>query len=201
MTQSPEYMNAGDRELASQLAGLPRSVAPRNDQWQRIEKEINPQLSSGRQRKHVFHPGRWAIAASVLIVLTAGLLWNRIDNGSALDSAEYYAHTIPSPGLSSLGARVPADSIEREYQAAFKEFRAMEMMSASTSSGAKPAFDNEFMLGWETMRTVEKELLQALDADPENSLLVDRLVQLRSRQLKLLHAIADSGLVPGGNLI
>jgi hypothetical protein len=59
----------------------------------------------------------------------------------------------------------------------------------------------EILQDWELMRQLESELRLALEQEPDNSFLLQKLISLRARQLQLLHLIADSGRLPGGNLI
>jgi hypothetical protein len=102
-----------------------------------------------------------------------------------------------SPVLNELGAQIPTTSVEREYQAAFREFVGLGAVGISSSDQPGKAV----MQSWDLMQQLETELLTAMEQEPENPLLRQRLKQLRAHQLNLLHIIADSGLASRGNLI
>jgi hypothetical protein len=222
---NPDFVNAAnmpgerlDNALLEQLAALPKSIAPQNDPWLQIAARIEHERagSSGshgqNSRNATFGRGWLALAASLLLVLTSLALLKPSSDSPAAGGQPQVAAKEQHPLLNEQGARVPATAIEREYQAAFREFVAMELsqgpagLAAGTEirqaglqqAGLQKA---EFQKDWALMQRVEAELLVALELEPQNPWLLQRLMHLRSRQLQLLHAIADSGHRPQGNPI
>lgn len=194
-----------DIALLAQLAALPKSIQPANDAWQRIASRIDseaagfgPSSNAGNHSRAASSGRGWlALAASLLLAVISGVL---IRTGTDVQQPADQPLAINSQDglfLNEQGARVPATSIEREYQAAFKELLTRGFAQAPVALAASP----EIQQDWELMQQLERELLAALELQPENRWLLQKLMQLRSRQLQLLRVIADSGQLPGGNLI
>jgi hypothetical protein len=195
-----------DTVLLAQLSSLPSTVSPGNDPWVKIEQRILASKAEDRQAVQPQSRAWLAVAASLMLVAVSVLfvVQNSVPTHSGTaplaegapdhDSASVNHHASL---LNERGARIPALSIELQYQAAFREFRGMEVVA-----DLQPMeMDAGLVLGWEEMQKVESALKLALDQEPGNSMLVHRLAKLRARQLQFLHSIADSGMAPGSNLI
>ena len=85
--------------------------------------------------------------------------------------------------------------VEREYQAAFREFVAVGAVDINSPN----LVGETFKQSWQLMQQLEADLQAALLQEPGNLLLQQRLMQLRVHQLRLLHVIAGQG--PRRNLL
>jgi hypothetical protein len=197
---------AEDAVLIKQMSFLPKAISPNNDPWAKIEQRI---LASRSASKQADQPGSraWLAVAASLMLVAVSVVFVVQNSVPTHSGAAPLAESAPDDDSASVnhqasllnerGARIPALSIEREYQAAFREFRGMEAVA-----DLQPLeMDAGLVLGWEEMQKVESALKLALDQDPGSSMLVHRLAKLRARQLQFLHSIADSGMAPGSNLI
>lgn len=196
-----------DAALLGQLSSLPRAVRPENDPWDRIEQRI---LASNAEKKQTVPPKSraWlAVAASFVLVAVSVVFVAQnsisVKPGSSPEN-QGLAPVNPAAAsnqqanmLNERGAQVPTLSLEREYQAAFREFRSMEAIAEFRTV----EMDSGLLLSWEEMEKVERALLMALEKNPGNRMLVQRLTKLRAHQLQFLLLIADSGQAPGSKLI
>ena len=101
-----------DTQLRKQLSGLPREIEPRRDAWPGIEARLGPRglrVDSNKSRLRGF-----ALAASVAVAFTAGLLLGRVDRPAGFESA--------AEGQRNLALLASVAASEREYQAAFQQF-------------------------------------------------------------------------------
>ena len=196
-----------DDVLLGQLSSLPRAVTPDNDPWDRIEQRILAADAGDRQTVQPRSRAWLAVAASFLLVAVSVVFvaQNSISvKPGSTPTAEGLAPVNPAAALNQQakmlnerGTQVPALSLEREYQAAFREFRSMEAVAELQTN----EMDEGLLLSWEEMERVERALLMALEKNPGNRMLLQRLTKLRARQLQFLHLIADSGQAPGSKLI
>lgn len=189
--------------LLRDLAALPQSIQPGADPWQKIASRIalaqagkNAGGQAAREKQENTRGRVWmALAASVLLVVVSSLF---MLSNNDIQSPDGQAIAIDkSPVLNELGAQIPTTSVEREYQAAFREFAGLGAVDVSSSNLPGEAVRQS----WDLMQQLETELLTAMAQEPENPLLKQRLKQLRAHQLNLLHIIADSGMAPRRNLI
>jgi len=175
-----------EEELDRRLASLPREISPSRDVWPGISARIGRGEPTAAGRRQA--PGFWAVAAaaSVLVAFAAGLILSRTAPPS---------HPAPeqwAPGgefVFDAGEKPSIPSIrlsEREYNAAFKEFMALDAMAGyARDNGPTPMGE-----GWEAMRKTEQALAEALNQEPDNLFLNQRLAVLRARQIELLQRIA-----------
>lgn len=202
--------DSGDAELLKveaallgDLAALPQSIQPGTDPWQKIARRIALAQAgdraggqTAREKQQITWTKAWmALAASVLLVVVSSLF---MLSNNEIQSPEGQAVAIDkSPVLNELGAQIPTTSVEREYQAAFREFAGLGAVDINSPNRTSEAIRQS----WDLMQQLETELHTAMAQEPENPLLKQRLKQLRVHQLNLLHIIADSGLAPRRNLI
>lgn len=193
--------NDGDTELLRELAALPKAIRPAQDPWQQISQRIAAEQSS---RSSALQPNRYfagkawlALAASVLLVAVSSFF---LMQSAAIQAPEHQPMATVDdqhPAWAATTARWPTSSVEREYQAAFREFVRLDLSHTSVSGNTRAAMVQD----WELMQQLEQDLLAALEQEPENPLLLDRWMHLRARQLQLLHVIAETGQLPGRTLI
>lgn len=176
--------NGDDREGMELLAGLPREMPPRRDPWPEIAARISATAPHRPLAPWVF--AWWPQAAAALLVVVVGIIALRqVGHNPADPSAE--------PGGATMRMPAYADTLqmtEREYRAAFQEFRMLARGPANPHAPIEEYIDQ----GWAVMQQAEKELTAALRADPGDPYINERLVQLRARQVELLRQIAMAGM-------
>ena len=175
-----------EKELLARLGAVPREIAPDHDVWPaiayRIEKEsaVSPEPVSSN---------RWwfsAAAASFTLLIAAGILLGR--SGS----------TVPTPVQTGMAFQEQAELVltgglsgtllatELEYQAAFREFISV----GNPSGNLKHQTVERMIAGWMDLRESEAGLSLALQQNPGNPFLNEKMLKLRSRQLEFLKQIA-----------
>jgi hypothetical protein len=170
-------------ELAARLAQLPREMPPARDPWPQIAERIEAGAAAGHGAPA---RGRWggrflgAMAASVMVAFAAG--WLIGQRGEA-----------PVPGAAGQELAGPGPwqalmaSSEAEYEAAFREF--LPVGEVRHSLPYQAVFDIE--QGWAILKATEDSLKQALEQSPSDPYLVNRLMDLRARQLDFLRQLAE----------
>jgi hypothetical protein len=172
--------------LLKELSSLPREMAPRHDVWPQIAAHVSsvaPGSGPGARRTRAWP---LAAAASVLVVIAVGLLLKNQWNPPEVTAPEADAAAVLElpPGKSySTGSPT---SGELEYQAALKEFMALDALQGSDGEPKPEWIEN----GWGALRQVELELTAAIRSEPDNDFLKSRLTALRARQIELLQQIA-----------
>jgi hypothetical protein len=176
-----------EQELITQLASLPGEIAPQNDVWPAISERIERDESVAGAEARRFQLWPLATAASLLMVLAGGIYlnkpWQQTEHGAPLME-------MASQESSSADSfyRVNPNMVgELEYQAAFKEFMALDPSSISVRGVTPDWIEN----GWSALRQVEIELLAAIKSEPDNDFLNLRMAALRGRQIDLLKQIAS----------
>lgn len=183
-----------DRELTARLAQLPRNIPPARDPWpeisQRIEADASP---ASAQTVGPTAQGRWAtrylgaVAASVLVAFAAGwLIGQRGDAPLSVPEAPQLADLETDRAMPGPWRALMASS-EAEYEAAFREF--LPVGEARGDLPFQAVFDIE--KGWAILKATEDSLKQALEQSPSDPYLVNRLMDLRARQLDFLRQLAE----------
>ena len=193
-----------DAALLHDLAALPKAIAPAQDQWQHISQRIAGDASgntSALPSVHEYARRNWlALAASVLLVAVTGFFVMQavqIQTPAPVTVADSSNKNTQQTAVAETIVRWPTSSVEREYQAAFREFVSLDPSKLAVSVQTRTAMVQD----WELMQQLERDLSMALEQEPENPLLLDRWLQLRASQLQLLHVIAETGQWPGRTLI
>jgi hypothetical protein len=178
--------NLNEQEMLRRLTALPRGIAPQQDAWPKISARISQTDADTGPVGSRFRRRPLAIAASFLIILAAGVLVERHwfhsaapFSGKDLAQSSAYAESESHIARSS-------NIIEMEYQAAVKEFMALNAVP-ETASGPEPQWIEQ---GWGTLRKIELELSEAIRGEPDNDFLNSRMAALRARQIGLLRQIA-----------
>ena len=152
-----------EKELLSRLAELPREISPGRDPWPEISARLESTGSA-------LSAPRWmlqAVAASLVLVFTAGLLLKPLWNTGPVEVAG-------TPGL--------LDTMDAEYLAAFQEFSNI----GGSRSNLAPQTIEKIEMGWTDLRVTETALAVALEENPGDLFLNERMLELRSRQLSFL---------------
>lgn len=163
-----------ESELQNAIGSLPRSIRPQRDLW----PDINERLETAGKGDIVnIKSSSWrmpAMAAAVLLALTGGIFIGRgMDGGPAGPMAQ----SIQEYAL--IGTVM---ATEREYQAAFSQLVPLDY------SGLRLADEEPDALrgSWEDLLQAETSLLAALQQYPSNVYLNEKLLDLRSQQLRFV---------------
>lgn len=167
-----------EEELLQGLAGLPREIRPERDPWAKIATRIEnmPAGAPGYRRRR---NGWLAAAASVVLALAAGVVlkpaWNNDDPSSGITAAT---------DAGSAGPVVPliAGTADAEYVAAFREF----IITGTPDADLSPMTVEKIESGWADLLSTEKALMAALEQNPGDLFLSERMLELRARQLGFL---------------
>jgi len=180
-----------EKELLARLAELPREIKPDRDLWPGIDAGITrleEQVVSTKQAS------RWwfrAAAASVVLVLTAGVLLKPLyeERTSSTESIASYepVTTALNPGVDGAGSTRLLNIADAEYLAAFREF----MSAGDSRSDLKPQTIEKIESGWADLRVTEAALTVALEENPGDLFLNERMLELRSRQLGFLKQLVS----------
>jgi len=175
-----------ERGLMAKLEALPRKITPDHDVWpaiaNRIEKEpaVSPEpVSSNRW----WYP---AVAASFALLIAAGILLERQENRVPVPVRAEMASEEQGEFVRTGGLSATLFATELEYRAAFREF-----ISVSEPPGIlKHQTVEKMIAGWKDLRESEAGLSLALQQNPGNPFLNEKMLKLRSRQLEFLKQIA-----------
>lgn len=174
----------GEQELLQRIAELPREIRPGRDPWPDIAARIEVP-GAGRARLP-----RWALlgaAASVALALAAGwLLAPRVDNGRGAPQAPLQVAATAATPQAGFALQASVAASEAEYQAAFREFIAV----GSARSSLSPRTVALIETGWADLWEAEQRLSAALQSNPNDPFLNDRMLELRARQLGFLQRLA-----------
>lgn len=175
----------GEQELLERIAALPREIRPEHDPW----AEIAARIAAPAARRPRW--GLLAAAASLVMAVAAGWLLAPQWSGGR-DTAESFlqvsASAVNPHAVTGLPASVAAS--EAEYQAAFREFIPVGAARTSLSPQTVTLIED----GWADLRETEQRLVAALEANPTDRFLNDRMLELRARQLGFLQRLANIDL-------
>ena len=176
-----------EKELLKQLASLPREISPGRDPWPDISARLKSFGAPAGSPHSV--PG-WlfkAAAASVVLVFAAGLLLKPLWNTGPGSSDSLPSHG--SVALSNQGGPTEftgtpglLDTMDAEYLAAFREFNNI----GGSRGNLAPETVEKIEMGWADLRVTETALAVALEENPGNLFLNERMLELRARQLSFL---------------
>jgi hypothetical protein len=167
-----------EKELLDRIAGLPRAFGPERDAWPSIQAHIE---RSGAAADRTPRRPRWLASAAVaagLAVVAAFWVADRIST-RAPSAPQHFADSAgPATG--------PLPLSEVEYLAAFREYIGIGSARGRLSSGTIETIE----MGWTDLLQAELALAKAIEADPDNRFLNERLRELRGRQLDFLRQLA-----------
>ncbi len=173
-------MNASRQSDSRPLAAidrLPRSIEPARDLWPGVRQGLaprRPELGPPSRRR-----GLWAVAASLVVAFTAGLMLGRQEPSPVTGTPL----TLAAAAAPSLAAALEAT--EREYQAAYKGFRPVGV----APSVLQPKTSEDLAASWASMQQAETALLTALEEHPDNPYLAEKLLDLRTQQLDFMRQL------------
>ena len=167
-----------ESELQSAIGSLPRSIRPQRDLWPGISDRLETVEKGGEAHYKTPFWRTPAMAAAVLLALTGGIF---IGRGMDTEPAGQAAQSVLEYAL--VGA---VKATEREYQAAFRELVPLDY-SGLRLEGAEP---DALRVSWEDLQQAETSLLAALAQYPSNIYLNEKLLDLRSQQLRFVRQLA-----------
>jgi hypothetical protein len=166
-----------EKELLKNLADLPREICPEHDPWQEISARIGQSqpgsLAAHRPQRRIL----LAAAASVVLALVVGLLLKPTLTSGPLPSNQpdtVQVDNYPAPGF--------LFAVDAEYQAAFREFITVN----DSRSDLNPETVEKIEMTWADLRVTETALAAALQENPGDLFLNERMLELRARQLGFL---------------
>jgi len=181
-----------EKELLSRLADLPREISPGRDPWPEIMAAIGDSpAGSGAEKSGV----KWrflAAAASVVLAVSAGLVLKSLYQERAV-STELLAVRDAAPvaveiaGYEDSGISRMLNIVDAEYVAAFREFIGVD----DVHSGLAPQTLEKIEMGWADLRMTEVALESALEQNPDDLFLNERMLELRARQLGFLQQLVS----------
>ena len=171
-----------EHELLRKIADLPREIPPRNDPWQQIESRLEDRAAGGPVQIPLLRARRWApLAAAAAVVLAVALLVMPMGEPGP-----------QAPGIAGVEAPVTMpppvmlSGSEAEYQAAFREFIPVGQTQEKLPNQALEQIES----GWTELVNAETALVAALESNPNDPFLNDRMLELRARQLGFLRQLA-----------
>ena len=167
-----------ESELQSAIGSLPRSIRPQRDLWPGISDRLETVEKGDEVRYKTPFWRTPAMAAAVLLALTGGIF---IGRGMDTEPAGQTAQSVLEYAL--VGT---VEATEREYQAAFRELVSLDY-SGLRLEGAEP---DALRVSWEDLQQAEASLLAALAQYPTNIYLNEKLLDLRSQQLRFVRQLA-----------
>jgi len=167
-----------ETELQGAIESLPRTIRPHCDLWPGINKRLETVDKAGKERYKAPFWRTPAMAAAVLLALTTGIF---IGRGMDVEPAGQTAQPVLQYAL--LGS---VEAAEREYQAAFRELVPLNY-SGLRLEGEEP---DALRGSWEDLLQAESSLLAALAQYPTDIYLNEKLLDLRSRQLRFVKQLA-----------
>ena len=179
-----------EQQLLDRLAELPREISPGRDPWPEISarmEDAGPTEGSTRRR----HSGWYlAAAASVVLAFAASLLMKPVweagpfPAGTPDGSSPSMAMSGPVSDGGPMVGSPPAllDRIDAEYVAAFREYTRVD----GSHENLAPQTIEKIEMGWTELRVVETALVAALEENPGDRFLNERMLELRARQLGFL---------------
>jgi len=178
-----------EQQLLDRLAELPREISPGRDPWPEISARMeNAGPSEGSTLRR--HNGWYlAAAASVVLAFAASLLmkpvWEAgpLPAGTPDGSSPSMAMNGPVSDGPLMGAP-PAllARIDAEYVAAFREYTRV----GGSHEHLAPQTIEKIEMGWTELQVVEIALVAALEENPGDRFLNERMLELRARQLGFL---------------
>lgn len=153
----------GEAELRLALRGLRRDIEPARELWPDIAARIGALPRQGASRRR--HPWLLSLATAASLAAALGLAWQ-------LRAPPATAPAMPAVASAPSLVEREADSLTVQYQAALRELDAHPV----------PA---NWQPGIEALDRSAAEIRQALRAQPDSRLLLERLRDTYTRRLAL----------------
>jgi hypothetical protein len=181
-----------EKELLIRLADLPREISPGRDPWPEISAAIGTAPAGTGSLKRRVNGWLMAAAASLMLAISAGLILKPLFDESpvsteSLASIDPVTAPIEVRAYENAGATGMLDIVDAEYVAAFREF----INVRDPNGGLAPQTVEKIEKGWADLRSTEEALVAALDQNPGNLFLNERMIELRARQLGFLKQLVS----------
>ena len=166
----------GEAELLRALQGLPRRLDPARDLWPRIQRRLDG-AQDGPSRAV-----RWrlpALAAALVLAFIAGAIFEQRQEQRNAFPGVVDASSLYPP------LRVALEASEREYQAVFQALTPVGLEPALLDAQALEKIEGS----WRQLQEAEAALLGALEENPGNPFLAERLLGLRAQQLEFVRQL------------
>lgn len=181
----------GQDDILAQAIGQWRDELPSRDLWPgvaaRIREHQQPVVAT--QRFFTFSPAALALAASLLIAVTAGLTWlvARQPAGGAAATSGPVIQAYGLPDESTTGQVVPANFADAQFNAAVTD---LEQILRDERDRLDPRTVLVIERNLKAIDDAIQEARMALNNDPANPYLNSHLADARRRKLDLLrHAM------------
>jgi len=181
-----------EKELLSKIAELPREISPARDPWSGIAAAIENSPARAGSAKLATNWWLRAAAASVVLAFTAGLVLKSPFGENTLSTEVLVSSEPESTTLETVefeNSNMPGllSTVDAEYLAAFREFISVE----DSHNSLAPQTIEKIELGWADLRVTEEALAVALEQNPGDLFLNERMLELRARQLGFLKQLVS----------
>lgn len=166
-----------EQELLDRIARLPREIRPPRDPWLDIAARLDEPVAVADTAPA---PG-WAlraVAALAALAVALGVVFSGPERAAPVTQTDTMADRAAAPPM-IVGS-------EAEYLAAFREFLPVGEARSALSPGTVTTIENS----WSSLVQAERALLAALDENPGDRFLNQKMLELRSRQLGFLRQLA-----------
>ena len=178
-------------QLVAMIGKLPREKSPEVDVWPAISAgiaDVEPAVdleSDQQSTERTQSPFRkFALVASIVIAFAAGIMTNKQWNEAPAESLAHQSESVP---LMDPHYMETLAATELVYQAAFREY----IHAGQAPLNVLPATIENIEQSWVVMRDTETALTSALNNFPANPFLIERMMDLRKRQLSFLRQVAN----------
>jgi len=181
-----------EKELLSNIAELPREISPARDPWPGIAAAIEILPARAGSVKPAANWWLRAVAASLVLAFAAGLVLKSPFNEDTSSTKVLVSSEAGSAALEAAAfgdSNVPGllSTVDAEYLAAFREFISVE----DSHNSLAPQTIEKIELGWADLRVTEEALAVALEKNPGDRFLNERMLELRARQLGFLKQLVS----------
>lgn len=192
MSNEPELNSPELEAIARRAAELPL-LAPSRDLWSGIEARIQAQVVALPVQHEIPAPARlpWkrlAIAASLLVAVTAGVTYTIATRAGSAELASADSSTVTAP---IAGAAVQPVSLQSAEQTFDREIGAMRKIVDERRQELDPATVAVLEKNLKLIDAAISESKAALAKDPASAFLMDRLTHAYDTKLQLLRGVAN----------
>jgi hypothetical protein len=192
MSNEPELNSPELEAIARKAAELPL-LAPSRDLWSGIEARIQAQIVELPVHRDLPAPARlpWkrlAIAASLLVTVTAGVTYSIVKRDATSELASVDSSVVTAP---IGGAAVQPVSLQSAEQTFDREIGAMRRIVDERRKELDPATVAVLEKNLKLIDAAISESKAALAKDPASAFLMDRLTHAYDTKLQLLRGMAS----------
>jgi hypothetical protein len=177
----------GEELLVEAISALP-DIEPERDLWPGIRLRIAP-----RRTRITFTLPQLAMAATVLVSVTAGVSWLALTPRTGTPAPEQAIQAVAEPAGAVRSDVAPANFADEQYDKAVSD---LEQILRDERDSLDPRTVIVIERNLQAIDDAIRQARAALDADPANPYLNSHLADARRRKLELLRRAAS--LSPGG---